>query len=601
MRDFRTIYTIILAFSLFSCQQEKSANEDTQFGKIRDAKGYYNEGDKKFKIFEGGVFRTNETNSFQSLFPISINHAVSSRIALQVYQGLVKLNKRNLKVEPLLAESISINDDGTLYTFNLRDSVFFHDDPCFPNGKGRMLNAHDVKYCFDQLCSSIDGNRTSSYFTSIVVGAQDHYTATAKGEYPEGGVKGVKVVDDFTIAIELVSSYSYFLKILSQACCTIYPKEAYDKYGLDLRAHTVGTGPFTLKNKDINENVELRMVRNDNYWENDEYGNPLPYLDVIKISFNNNKKIELTNFKKGNIDMVYQLPVEELEAVLVTLDSAKNGGNPEFKLQSNKDNGLSSAFYCFNLLNPIFQDIRIRKAFNHAIDREKIVKYILKGESEPAVYGFVPSLGEYDHTNVDGFTFNPDLAQKLLADAGYPAGEKFPELELDISESNYLNIIVAEAIQKMLYDNLGINIKINYFSLSVLIDKFNNAESDFFGITWQADYPDPQNFLQIFNGKVVPEISYDENGKPVISPSYTNCSRYQNSIFDDYYDRAIHAKSQDSAMHYYYKADSLLIADAALIPIYYGNNIRLIQNNVHALPINNMEYRDFTRVFLSKE
>ena len=97
------------------------------------------------------------------------------------------------------------------------------------------------------------------------------------------------------------------------------------------------------------------------------------------------------------------------------------------------------------------------------------------------------------------------------------------------------------------------------------------------------------------------EISYDENGKPVISPSYTNFSRYQNSIFDDYYDRAIHAKSQDSAMHYYYKADSLLIADAALIPIYYGNNIRLIQNNVHALPINNMEYRDFTRVFLSKE
>ena len=212
-----------------------------------------------------------------------------------------------------------------------------------------------------------------------------------------------------------------------------------------------------------------------------------------------------------------------------------------------------------------------------------------------------PSLGEYDHTNVDGFTFNPDLAQKLLADAGYPAGEKFPELELDISESNYLNIIVAEAIQKMLYDNLGINIKINYFSLSVLIDKFNNAESDFFGITWQADYPDPQNFLQIFNGRVVPEISYDENGKPVISPSYTNCSRYQNPIFDDYYDRAIHAKSQDSAMHYYYMADSLLIADAALIPIYYGNDIRLIQNNVHALPINNMEYRDFTRVFLSKE
>ena len=79
---------------------------------------------------------------------------------------------------------------------------------------------------------------------------------------------------------------------------------------------------------------------------------------------------------------------------------------------------------------------------------KKIVKYIPKGESEPNVYGFGSKLSEYDHTNVDGFNFNPDLAQKLLADAGYPGGEKIPELELDISESNYLNIIVAEAIQK---------------------------------------------------------------------------------------------------------------------------------------------------------
>ncbi len=601
MSKIKFVYPFFIALLSLSCGQEKKTNLDSQFGQIRDAKGYYTEGDKKFKIFQGGVFRTNETNSFKSLFPPSINHAISSRIALQIYQGLVGLDQRTLKVIPLLAESYSVTDSGRLYTFTIRDSVFFHDDPCFENGVGRMLNANDVKFCLDQLCSAIDGNRTSSYLTGIVKGAKSHYDATLNGGKVEGGVKGIKLIDDQTIQIELTSSYSYFLKILTQACCAIYPKEAYDFYGKEMRAHTVGTGPFILKNKDVNEDVEIRMVKNNHYWGKDEYGNSLPYLDVVKISFNNNKKIELTNFKKGNLDMVYQLPVEELKAVLVTLDSAKAGGNPEFKLQSNKDNGLSSVFYCFNLLNPVFQDIRIRKAFNLAVDREKIVKYILKGESEPAIYGFVPSLGEYDHTLVKGFGYDPDLARDLLAEAGFIDGIGFPEIELDISESNYLNIIVAEAVQKMLYDNLGVNIKINYYSLSVLIDKFTNAKSDFFGVTWLADYPDPQNFLQIFNGRVIPKVEFDENGNELILPSYTNFPRYKNESFDSYYDKAIHATDQDSAIHYYLKADSTLIADAALLPIYYGHNIRLIQSNVHALPINSMEYRDFSRVFLSKK
>ena len=188
-----------------------------------------------------------------------------------------------------------------------------------------------------------------------------------------------------------------------------------------------------------------------------------------------------------------------------------------------------------------------------------------------------------------------------MTEAGFKNGKGFPEMELDISESNYLNIIVAEAIQKMLFDNLGINIKINYYSLSVLIDKFTNAKSDFFGITWLADYPDPQNFLQIFNGQVVPETEYYENGDAIILPSYTNFPRYKNDFFDACYDKGIHAIEQDSAIYYYLQADSALIADAALLPIYYGHNIRLIQSNVHALPINSMEYRDFTRVFLSKK
>jgi peptide/nickel transport system substrate-binding protein len=363
-------------------------------------------------------------------------------------------------------------------------------------------------------------------------------------------------------------------------------------YGNKLRSHTVGTGPFILKNKDINEDVELRLVKNPNYWEIDNNGNELPYLDIIKIKFNSNKKIELANFRKGNLDMVYQLPVEELDELLVSLDSAKNGGNPEYILQSNKDDGLSISYYCFNMLNPLFQKSEIRKAFNLAIDREKITKYSLHGEAEAALNGLVPGLKNSEDNNIQGFEYNPKTARELLAKSGYPNGEGFPEIELDISESNYLNKIVAESIQKMLYDNLGIKIKVNYQTLSSQIDKFTHAKSDFWGMIWLADYPDPQNFLQLFNGAFVPEEG---------EASYTNASRYNNPIFDKFYFEAIHAKTQESAMDNYFKADSVLISDAAFIPIYYEHKIRLLQNNVRGLPINSMEHRDFTRVFLSKE
>jgi peptide/nickel transport system substrate-binding protein len=289
--------------------------------------------------------------------------------------------------------------------------------------------------------------------------------------------------------------------------------------------------------------------------------------------------------------MVYQLPVEDLNEVLVSLDSAKIGGNPEFKLQSNKEGGLSTSYYCFNMLNPIFKKHEVRKAFNLAIDREKITKYTLHGEADPALNGLVPNLGTNNVERVKGFNYNPKLAKELLSKAGFPNGDGFPIIELDINESNYLNEKVAIAVKKMLFENLGIKININYYSSSSLIDRFNKGKSDFWGITWIADYPDHQNFLQLFNGAIVP---------PKSEPSFTNHSRYQNIVFDRLYFDGIHAKNQLSAQMSYAKADSVLIADAAFMPLYYGHKIRLLQNNVHALPINSMEYRDFTKVFLSK-
>jgi len=592
-------YTYLLFLGLLlSCNDTNKDNENLDFGTIREANGFYQEGDKKFKLYTGGVFRLNETGNLKNLFPPSINHAISSRIALQIYQGLVKLNQRTLKVENLLAKSIEMNEEGTLYTFSLIDSVYFQDDACFESGKGRKLTANDFKFCYDLICSDVEGNRSSNIFLDRIVGARAHFESTSNGNFPEEGVSGIRVIDEHTLQINLTQPCSFFLKILSHAQCAVYPKEAYEKYGMEMRTQTVGTGPFMLDN--MIEGNELRLVRNQNYWESDEHGNSLPYLDVIKMTFNSDKKIELTNFKKSNLDMVYQIPVDQLQEVLVSLDSAKSGGNPEFQYQSKK-NGLSSVFYCFNMEKPIFKDIRVRKALNMAVDRKKITKYSLQGETAEALSGLVPTVGNYDNSNVKGFDYNPEMAQELLAEAGYPGGEGFPDLVLEISENNYLNPIVAEAIQSMLKENLGVQIKIDYTSLTVLIERFTNGISDLWGSIWIADYPDPQNFLQLFDGSTVPENTVDENGEVVLEPSYTNPSRYKNDDFDYFYSKAVSATSDEVAIENYYKADSVLVADAAFMPIYYEHYIRLLQNNVHGFPQNALEYRDFTRVFLSKK
>ena len=592
-------YTYLLFLGLLvSCNGTNKDKENLDFGTIRDANGYYQEGDKKFKLYTGGVFRLNETGNLKNLFPPSINHAISSRIALQIYQGLVKLNQRTLEVENLLAKSIEMNEEGTLYTFNLIDSVYFQDDACFESGKGKKLTANDFKFCYDLICSDVEGNRSSNIFLDRIVGARAHFESTSNGNFPEGGVSGIRVIDEHTLQINLTQPCSFFLKILSHAQCAVYPKEAYEKYGMEMRTKTVGTGPFVLDN--MIEGNELRLVKNQNYWESDEHGNSLPYLDVIKMTFNSDKKIELTNFKKSNLDMVYQIPVDQLQEVLVSLDSAKSGGNPEFQYQSKK-NGLSSVFYCFNMEKPIFKDIRVRKALNMAIDRKKITKYSLQGETAEALSGLVPTVGNYDNSNVKGFDYNPQIAQELLAEAGYPGGEGFPDLVLEISENNYLNPIVAESIQSMLKENLGIQIKIDYTSLTVLIERFTNGISDLWGSIWIADYPDPQNFLQLFDGSTVPAKTVDENGDVVLEPSYTNPSRYKNDDFDYFYSKAVGATSDEVAIENYYKADSVLVADAAFMPIYYEHYIRLLQNNVHGFPQNALEYRDFTRVFLSKK
>ncbi|MBK6275352.1 MAG: ABC transporter substrate-binding protein [Saprospirales bacterium] len=568
----RLIILFFISIFILSCGSQK----EREF-KLRPAKGgkYY-----------GGTFRYNEEEYFKSLYPLNITEVTAHRLLEQIYEGLVTFDDSTLAVIPALAERWTIDESKKIYTFYLRKGVFYHDDPCFPNGKGRELNAQDVKFCFDRLCYHNPADNQGFWiFKDVVKGASEYDSLTSKNIIPATGVSGVRVLNDSTVEVELVKPYAVFLARLALIFGKIYPREAFDKYGADMREHCVGTGPFYLK---INQDNQISyLARNPNYWKKDEFGNQLPYLDAIRVSYIKEKKNELLEFKKGNSDLVYKFPLEMIEEIM----DNKHNLKPEYqKFQLQFMPTMSLQYYGFQHQGKIFNNINVRKAFCYAYDREKLCEYTLKGSGFPAIYGVVPpGTGTYDSKQVKGFNFDPAKAQTYLAKAGFPKGKGFPKLTLELNSGGSRNSQVAEAIKKMIEETLGIEIELLMVPWAQHTETVETAKTDFYRLGWIADYPDAENFLNLFHSKYVPD---DINQK-----TYINSFRYKNKAFDMLFDNAIATVDEKERNILYAKADQQVIEDAVVLPNYYDIDFRLLQPYVRDCPQNAMEQRDFSEVY----
>jgi len=534
----------------------------------------------------GGVFKMNETEDFKSLYPLNVTMALENRIAKQIFEGLVKFDQADLSIIPSLAKSWEVNENATSYIFNLEKGVKFHDNNCFPGGEGREVTAADFKYCFDRICSIDPTNQMYWLFKDKVVGANEYHESVNNKQPLEGGVSGITVVDDYTLKIDLNYPFAGFLNIVSHNACYVYPKEAVDTYGIETRVNCVGTGPFRVKK--IKESETVILDRNPAYWQNDQYGNQLPYLDGLKFSFNKEKKAELLEFKKGNLDLVYRLPLEMISDVVGELEDAKKGGNRPYVMQVVP--ALSVFYLGFQHQLAPFSNIDVRKAFNYAIDRESIVTYTLQGEGRPALHGIVPPFKGYDYENVKGYEFDVAKAKEHLAKAGFPNGKGFPELSLQINPGGGdRNVQIAEVVQKMLNENLGINVKIEQMQFSQHLESLETGKSLFWRSTWIADYPDPENFLNLLNGSHVP--------KELSEKAYINAMRYQSAAFDSLFNIALREIDDAKRFELFRQVDQISVDDAAIMPIFYDENTRLIQVHVKNFPSNSMEFRDMTSVY----
>ncbi|MBS1650791.1 MAG: ABC transporter substrate-binding protein [Bacteroidetes bacterium] len=542
--------------------------------------------------FAGGILRVNEVENIKSLMPISINEQNSYHIATQVYEGLVKYNHTDLSLKPCIAKSWDVNADQTEYVFHLRSNVVFHNDPCFPESKGRKVLASDVKYCLEMACTAgPNNNQFEVTLKDRIEGANECFEATKNGKTAE--LKGVTVINDTTLKIKLYGPDACFLSILAMPGCYIYPKEAVAKYGNDMRVKAVGTGPFYIEN--VKEGDVIIMKKNQNYWAVDENDNKLPYLDGIKWTFIKEKKTEILEFKRGNLDMMYRIPVEMFGEIFGKLEDAKNNKENEFQIINSV--ALNTFLLGFNIqANPVFAKKEVRLAFNYAIDRHKIADFTIQGEGESADYGAVPKYevfekAGYPYSKIKGYTFDPAKAKELMKQAGYADGKGFPEVTLEInSGGGDRNILVAEVIKSMLEENIKVKVNINTVPFPEHIENMQTAKTDFFRYGWIADYPDPESFMPLFISTSVPKTLQEK--------SYLNIFRYKNAKFDSLV--KVSRKEADKVKRFdlLAQAEQVVLDDAPFMPIFYDENFRLEHNNVRNLPENAMNFMDMTTTYL---
>ncbi|MBL7917928.1 MAG: ABC transporter substrate-binding protein, partial [Bacteroidia bacterium] len=433
-------------------------------------------------------------------------------------------------------------------------------------------------------------NQFDVTFKDRVLGANEAFASSKGGAVKN--VSGVVVANDSTIVLKMASPSSGFLNILAMPGCFIYPKEAADKYGADMRTKAVGTGPFFVET--LKEGEVIIMKKNVNYWGVDEHGNKLPYLDGVKWSFIREKKSEILKFKAGDLDMIYRIPVEMFSEIMGDLSDAKSKKN-DFQIITSP--ALNTNFLGFNLqTNPVWAKKEVRQAFNYAIDRNKIAVFTIQGEGTAAEYGMVPYTEAfekegYNYKALKGYTFDPAKAKELLKAAGYPDGKGFPEVTLEInSGGGDRNILVAEVIQSMLKENLNVKVNINTVPLAEHIENAQSGKTDFFRYGWIADYPDPETFLTLFYGKHLPANPQDK--------SYINIFRYKNERFDSLF--AASQVEPDVAKRFdlLSRAENIMLEDAPFMPIFYDENFKLEQKGVRNLPENAINYIDLTKAYI---
>ena len=495
------------------------------------------------------VFHYNQPNSITSLDPAFARSQNNIWAIDHLYNGLLQLDD-SLHIKPSIAKGWTLSDDGLVYTFLLRDDVYFHDDEAFPQGKGRRVVASDFVKSFERILDEEVGSPGAWIFRGRV-----------------DSIAPFVAKNDSTFVLKLLRPFRPMLGILTMQYCSVVPAEIVAHYGRDFRSHPVGTGPFQLKR--WMENQALFLKKNPHYFEK-EHGNPLPYMDGVRVSFINDRKTAYLELMNGRIDFM-----SGLEASFVNELLTKDGElqyHLREQLQFLKSPYLNMEYLGINMastdpVNPL-RHKKVRQALNFGIDRQLMLRTLRNNVGHGADSGFTPrGLPSYDPVKVPGYRYDPDRARRLLEEAGYPNGEGMPTIKLQTNK-DYEDICTLLAHQ---WQDLGITVQIDIMESATLREMMSKGQSDFFRASWIADYPDPETFTIMFYSK---------------SPSPPNYTRFSHPEYDVLYEAALRENNDSLRIAYYQRMDSILIAEAPVVFLFYDETALFAKWNIRGLSRN---------------
>lgn len=324
---------------------------------------------------EKKIFRYNEFNGITTLDPAFARSQSVMWAVHQLYSTLVEVDD-SLHIQPLLATHWEFDSSNTVLTFNLRDDVWFHDNPCFSNGKGRKMVAADVVYSLLR----ISNPKIASPGAWIFNGKID-------------SIEGITATDERTVRIKLYRPFQPILGILTMQYCSIIPHEAVEKYGNDFRRHPVGTGPFSFVAWEEGQALVLR--RNPQYFEKSSTGEKLPYLDGIKVSFLDSRAAEFLELQSGRLDFINDVDPSFKDEVLTRTGNLKTEWEGKLLLQKHSYLNIEYLGILTDTLNPLlknspFRQKIFREAISYAINKRRMMLYLRNSIGTAANSGFIP-------------------------------------------------------------------------------------------------------------------------------------------------------------------------------------------------------------------
>tara|TARA_Y100000385_G_scaffold50137_1_gene46927 strand:+ start:110 stop:1777 length:1668 start_codon:yes stop_codon:yes gene_type:complete len=526
----------------------------------------------------GGELKLIEVETYRNLLPSAIQETFGYRIVSQIHNSLLKMNPKSLNVEPSIASKWEVNDEQTKYTFYLRNNIYFHDDSCFVNKEKAKLTTEDIVFTFELLCGDLY-NGGYNLLLNNLLGANEFYNKT------KSNIEGLKVLNDTTITFELINPAPSFIHLLASTKASIISKVAYEKYESSI---TIGCGPFQFSGLSNDSNF-VYLTKNNSYFLKDRLGNSLPYLDSVTFRINTLQKDPTNFFLEKDIMILYDLPENKVEELFA--NHHEKFENKEFILD--RKSVLGTDCYELNTSKPPFDDVNVRKAFSYAINRKSILENILKNQGKAGKKGIVPIVETFKYYNYDtvaNYYHDPLKAKELLAKAGYPNGEKFPEVILELTGGQSVKLEAAKEVQTQLQNILNVRITIEQTSLSQLINRAAYGKTQMSHFTWLSEYPSPIDFLNLFYGA--------ENPDNLNSYIWPNISRFNNKSYDKTLEKAMVTSDFKERFNLYAKAEAILMEQAPLIVLWYPESYNVVHGCVKNLHFNEMLHFDYSKVYI---